>query len=60
MPMPTTIIVHIHIKQMTHHIQLAPLFKTKVPLNQIATYKIPLKNEHLGYKVKKPINWVQM
>jgi hypothetical protein len=41
MPVPTTIIVHIHIEQMTHHIQLAPLFKTKVPFNQIATYEIP-------------------
>jgi hypothetical protein len=54
------IIVHIHIEQMMHHIQLAPLFKIKIPLNHIATYEIPFKNEHLGYKVKKQINWVQM
>jgi hypothetical protein len=33
---------------------------TEVPLNQIATFEIPFKNEHLGYGVKKPINWVQM
>jgi len=57
---PAIIIVQIHIEQMMHHIQLAPLFKTKVPLNHISTYEIPFKNEHLGYKVRKPKNWVQM
>jgi hypothetical protein len=60
MVVPAIIIVHIHIEQMMHHIQLASLFKTKVPLNHITTYEIPYKNEHLGYKVRKPINLVQM